>query len=76
MQVLEFVSFKIRVGMPLCIYKKGVWDPMLLLITWEFPKIRGTLFGGPHNKDYSILGSILGSPNFGKLPHVFEPLLI
>ena len=35
---------------------------------WGFPEIRGTLFGGPHNKDYSILGSILGSPNFGKLP--------
>ena len=30
---------------------------------------RGTLFGGPHNKDYSILGSILGSPYFGKLPY-------
>ena len=24
------------------------------------------LFGGPHNKDYSILGSILGFPYFGK----------
>ena len=21
---------------------------------WEFPKIRGTLFGGPYNKDPSI----------------------
>ena len=28
----------------------------------------GYLYGGPHNKDYSILGSILGSPDFGKLP--------
>ena len=28
----------------------------------------GTLLGGPFNKDYSILGSILGSPYFGKLP--------
>ena len=25
------------------------------------------LFGGPHNKDYSILGSILGYLNLGKL---------
>ena len=35
-----------------------------------FTKIRGTLlaFGGPHNKDYSVLGSILGSPSSGKLP--------
>ena len=24
--------------------------------------------GVPHNKDYSILGFILGSPYFGKLP--------
>ena len=30
---------------------------------WGFPKIRGT-----NNKGYSILGSILGSPYFGKLP--------
>ena len=28
----------------------------------------GYHFGGPHNKDCSILGSILGYPNFGKLP--------
>ena len=27
------------------------------------------LFGGPYNKDSSILGSILGSPYFGKLPY-------
>ena len=37
-----------------------------------FPKLGGTLFGGPHNKDYSILGSILGSPYFGKLPNHAE----
>ena len=45
----------------------------LLLIlknpSWGFPKIRGTILGGPNNKDYSILGSILGSTYFGKLPH-------
>ena len=29
-----------------------------------FPKIRGTSFWGPHNKDPSILGSILGFPLF------------
>ena len=29
---------------------------------------KGYLFGGPHTKDYSILGSISGSPYFGKLP--------
>ena len=30
----------------------------------------GTFFGVPKNKDYSILGSILGSPYFGKLPYI------
>ena len=35
---------------------------------WWFPKIRRTLFGDPHKKDYSILVFILGSPYFGKLP--------
>ena len=29
-----------------------------------FPKKRGTLLGGPYNKDSSILGSILGVPLF------------
>ena len=31
--------------------------------------IYGYPFGGPNNKDYSILGSILGFPYFGKLPY-------
>ena len=34
---------------------------------WEFPKIRGIIFGV--HKDYSTLGSILGYPYFGKLPY-------
>ena len=32
-------------------------------------KIRDTILGGPHNNDYSILGSILGFPYSGKLPY-------
>ena len=40
---------------------------MILGGIWYFPKIRGTLWG-PHSKASSILGSILGSPYFGKLP--------
>ena len=36
---------------------------------WGFPKIR-VPFGGPCKKDYSILGFILGSPYFGKLPYL------
>ena len=35
---------------------------------WGFPKL-GVLLGGPHNKEYSILGSILGFPYSGKLPN-------
>ena len=29
----------------------------------------GYHFGGPNNKDYSILGSMFGSPYLGKLPY-------
>ena len=31
----------------------------------------GVPFWGVYNKDYSILGSILGSPDFGKLPYLW-----
>ena len=34
-------------------------------VIWGFPKIRGTFLGSPHNEEYSILGSILGSPILG-----------
>ena len=36
-----------------------------MLPTWEFVQIKGAFVGDPNNKDYSILGS----PNFGKLPY-------
>ena len=29
------------------------------------PKIRATFFGGLHSRDYSVLGSIMGSPYLG-----------
>ena len=32
-------------------------------------QIYGYPFGGPHNKGYSISGSILGYPYFEKLPY-------
>ena len=32
----------------------------------------GYLFRGPNIKDYSILGSILGSPHFGKVPFLSD----
>ena len=31
-----------------------------------FPNISGTVLGGPHYEDASILGSILGTPSLGK----------
>ena len=37
---------------------------------------KGYLFGGPYNKDYSILGSILGYLNFGKLPFVVSQYVL
>ena len=45
---------------------------LILQINEGFAKLGEPLepFGGPFNKDYSILGSILGSPYFGKLPNV------
>ena len=43
---------------------------------WGFPKIRGTILGGPYNEDSSILGSILGSPYFGKLPYTYRAMQI
>ena len=39
---------------------------------WEFPKIRGTLFRGPYNKDPTIYDAILGSPIFGNRPCVIS----
>ena len=33
--------------------------------TWEFPKIGGTLFWGPYNKDPTNSGTLLGSQFFG-----------
>ena len=31
-----------------------------------FRKLGAPFYGGSYSKDYSILGSILGSPNFGE----------
>ena len=52
----------------------GILSPVVsiffsIIPIWGFPKIRGTFLGSPNNKDYSILGSILGYLNFGKLPY-------
>ena len=47
----------------------------MMYATWGFLKIGGYPFGGPHNKDYNILGSILGSHYLGKLPRVEKSLV-
>ena len=44
-------------------------------ISRGFPKL-GVPFRGSNNKDYNILGSILGSPYFGKLPNGGSPALV
>ena len=36
---------------------------------FRVPQIRGIFLGGPYHRDYGILGSMLGSPYFAKLPH-------
>ena len=41
-------------------------SPVLYVHIWEFPKFKGTLFGGPYNKDPTIWVTILGSPIFRK----------
>ena len=44
--------------------------PKWMLPFGGFPKLGGTILGGPYVKDYGILGAILVSPHFGKL-HFF-----
>ena len=44
-------------------------DSLLRLDNMGVSQNYGYLLWGPHNKDYSILGSILGSPYLGKLPY-------
>ena len=41
----------------------------------EFPKIRGTLFWGPYNKNPTTWATKLGSPIFGN-SHVVSKLLL
>ena len=43
---------------------------------WWIPKKSGYLFGGPYNTGYSIWGSILGYPYFGKPPHSHSSWII
>ena len=47
-----------------------------MLLFGGFPKLGVPFLGTPHNKDYSILGSILGSPYIGKLPFVSLVLFV
>ena len=49
----------------------GLEPGLVLLYAWIPCHLWGFGNWGPHNKDYSILGSILGSQNLGKLPCAF-----
>ena len=42
---------------------------------WEFPKIRGTLFWSPYNKDPTISGTISGTPFCGNSHVAWSPRL-
>ena len=42
------------------IQRPGPWSKI-----WAFPKISGTLFWGPYNKDPTIQATIVGSHIFG-----------
>ena len=55
-----------------CFGQFGPPGLVLGIVYGSFPKL-GVPFWGPNNKDYSILGSILGSPYFGKLPYNRRP---
>ena len=52
--------------------RKWLVRPLYAKFELEVSQNWGYHFGGPQNKDYSILGCILGSPYFGKLP-VLKP---
>ena len=45
-----------------------IYPEALFHFIWGFPKLGVPPFGGPQNRDCSILGFIFGSRCFGKLP--------
>ena len=55
-------------GNPRSLYKGLLWVYTDYIAMLKFPQIRGTLLEVPvYNKDYSILGSLLGSACLWKL---------
>ena len=52
-----------------CILSLGLGRPCPKGLNGRFPKL-GVPYCSPIFKDYSILGSILGSPYIGKLPNI------
>ena len=55
---------------------EALWRPPVLPVEWAEETnagirglgFRGTIWGGPNDKDYDIWESICGSPYFGKVP--------
>ena len=48
-------------------------SPCFARLIKEFPKMRGTLFWGPYNKDPTISGAKLGSPILGNYHKTIKP---
>ena len=53
----------------MAVHSRAVYIYIYMYI-YELPELR-IPYGGPYNKDYDILGSILGSPILGKLPSIY-----
>ena len=60
-------GIKLYNATPATFNHKNATEWLHSLLLEGFPNF-GYRFGGPHNKDCSIVGSIIGSPYFGKLP--------
>ena len=46
--------------------RQGRGNVLLWFVYRSFPKLAGTILGGSHNEDHSILGFIFGCPCSGK----------
>ena len=65
---MEQLIFNNDPANPGALLNTNLWTPKRDI--GGLPKIRGTFLERAQNKDYHILGSILGSPHFfGKLPY-------
>ena len=65
---VDFGSFQLSFSCPTATVRATLWKIFQIIASMGSSQNMGyLLFRGPHSKDYSIFGFILGSPNFGKL---------